>query len=160
MEYKPSKVYTKSQVLKKAAYYCAYQERCQQDLRNKLYQWGLHSQDVEELITLLIEDNFINEERFAKAFSSGKFHILKWGKVKIKNELKQRNISEYCICKGLEEIGNTEYQKTLKNIITKKLKEIKGKNKFQIMNKVASFAISKGYESELVFEIMKSDFEI
>ncbi|NTW31098.1 MAG: RecX family transcriptional regulator, partial [Bacteroidetes bacterium] len=105
MEDKPSKVYTKSEALKKAANYCAYQERCQQDIRNKLYQWGLHSQEVEDLIATLIGENFINEERFSKAFSSGKFHILKWGKIKIKNELKQRNISEYCIRKGLEEIG-------------------------------------------------------
>jgi len=159
MNDKPNKVYTKSQALKKAEYYCAYQERCQQDARNKLYQLGMHYQEVEEIIAMLIEDNFINEERFAKAFASGKFHILKWGKVKIKNELKKKNISEYCIRKSIEEIDESEYHLTLINIIEKKTKEIKAGNKFQIMAKVASFAISKGYESELVTDIVKDRFE-
>jgi len=160
MEDKSKKIYTINQAYKKAADYCAYQERCQQEVRNKLYHWGLHSEDVENVIALLITDGFVNEERFSKAFAGGKFRMKKWGKVKIKKELKQKNISDYCIRKGLGEIDNKEYIKSLKDIIDKKAGEIRGKNKFKKLNRVASFAISKGYESELVWDIIKDKIDI
>jgi regulatory protein len=107
---------------------------------------------------LLITDGFINEERFAKAFAGGKFRIKKWGKIKIKKELKQKNISDYCIRKGLGEIDNREYIKALKDTIVKKAGEIREKNKLKKLSRMASFAISKGYESELVWEIIKDTF--
>jgi len=160
MEDKSKKIYTKNQVYKKAADYCAYQERCQQEVRDKLYYWGLHREDVENVIALLITDGFINEERFSKAFAGGKFRMKKWGKVKIKKELKRKNISDYCIRKGLGEINNREYIKSLKDIIDKKIRKIGGKNKLKKLNRVASFAISKGYESELIWEIIKDKFDI
>ncbi|MFA5819912.1 MAG: RecX family transcriptional regulator, partial [Bacteroidales bacterium] len=99
-------------------------------------------------------------ERFSKAFAGGKFRMKKWGKVKIKKELKRKNISDYCIRKGLGEIDNREYIKSLKDIIDKKAREIMGKNKFKKLNRLASFAISKGYESELVWEVIKEKIEI
>jgi regulatory protein len=100
-EKKPKKKLTPNQALIKAQMSCAYQERCQQEIRDKLYEWGLHSNEVENIIADLISTNFLNEERFAKAFAGGKFRIKKWGKVKIKIELKKRKISDYCIRKGL-----------------------------------------------------------
>ncbi len=80
---KKPKVYTQKQALIKAESYCAYQERCQQEVRDKLYSWGLHEVQVENVIAELIASNFINEERFAKAYAGGKFRIKKWGRVKI-----------------------------------------------------------------------------
>ena len=159
MEEKPKKIFTKNQAYLKARNFCAYQERCQQEIRDKLYYWGLHKEDVEALIAELVSENFINEERYAKAFAGGKFRIKKWGKIKIEIELKKHNISEYCVRKGLEEVDDKEYLKFLKDIIGKKAKEYKAQNKFTKMKKIASYAISRGYESELVWDIIKESFE-
>lgn len=152
---KPKKKLTPNQATIKAQLSCAYQERCQQEMRDKLYEWGLHSNDVENIIANLISDNFLNEERFAKAFAGGKFRIKKWGRIKIKIELKKRKISDYCIKKAMQEIDEDEYTKTLKDIITKKLKTIP-KGKPQVRNyKAAQYAISRGFEGDLVWEIIK-----
>jgi len=160
MEEKPKKIFTREQAYKKAQDYCAYQERCQQEVRDKLYYWGLHSEDVENLIAMLITEGFINEERFAKIFAGGKFRIKRWGKVKIINELKLRKISKYCINKAMEEIGHKEYMKSLSDLIEKKAKEIKEKNQYKKFNKVATYAISRGYEREMVWDLLKEKFEI
>jgi regulatory protein len=154
-EKKPKKKLTPNQATIKAQLSCAYQERCQQEMRDKLYEWGLFSNDVENIIANLISDNFLNEERFAKAYAGGKFRIKKWGRIKIRIELKKRKISDYCIRKGMLEIEESDYLKTLKEIIAKKLKEIP-KGKIQIRNyKAAQYAISRGFESDLVWEAIK-----
>ena len=116
-EEKRKKIYSPQEALKKAYKFCAYQERNQQEIRDKLYEWGLHKQDVEQIISQLISEGFINEERFAIAYAGGKFRIKHWGKIKIKLALKQKNISEYCINKALREINNRDYQKTLEKTI-------------------------------------------
>lgn len=154
-EKKPKKKLTPNQATIKAQLSCAYQERCQQEMRDKLYEWGLFSNDVENIIANLISDNFLNEERFAKAYAGGKFRIKKWGRIKIRIELKKRKISDYCIRKGMLEIEESDYLKTLKEIIAKKLKETP-KGKIQIRNyKAAQYAISRGFESDLVWENIK-----
>jgi regulatory protein len=156
-EKKPKKKLTPNQALIKAQMSCAYQERCQQEIRDKLYEWGLHSNEVENIIADLISTNFLNEERFAKAFAGGKFRIKKWGKVKIKIELKKRKISDYCIRKGLAEIDDKEYINTLKDVISKKLKE-NSKEKIQIRNyKAAQYAQSRGFEGDLIWDIIKQE---
>jgi regulatory protein len=155
-EEKKKKKLTPGQAIIKARMSCAYQERCQQEMRDKLYEWGLHSNDVENIIANLITDNFINEERFAKAFAGGKFRIKKWGKVKIRIELKRKKISDYCIKKGLTEIDDKDYERTLEEIILKRLKE-NPKGKEQVRNyKAAQYAISRGFESDLVWEAIKT----
>lgn len=152
---KPKKKLTPNQATIKAQLSCAYQERCQQEMRDKLYEWGLHSNDVENIIANLISDNFLNEERFAKAFAGGKFRIKKWGRVKIKIELKKRKISDYCIKKGMQEIDEDEYIKTLKSILVKKLKE-NPKGKQHVRNyKAVQYAMSRGFEGDLVWETIK-----
>ena len=154
-EKKPKKKLTPNQATIKAQLSCAYQERCQQEMRDKLYEWGLFSNDVENIIANLISDNFLNEERFAKAYAGGKFRIKKWGRIKIRIELKKRKISDYCIRKGMLEIEESDYLKILKEIIAKKLKET-NKGKIQIRNyKAAQYAISRGFESDLVWENIK-----
>ena len=151
----PKKKLTPNQATIKAQLSCAYQERCQQEMRDKLYEWGLFSNDVENIIANLISDNFLNEERFAKAYAGGKFRIKKWGRIKIRIELKKRKISDYFIRKGMLEIEESDYLKTLKEIIAKKLKETT-KGKIQIRNyKAAQYAISRGFESDLVWENIK-----
>ena len=157
---KPKKKLTPNQATIKAQLSCAYQERCQQEMRDKLYEWGLYSNDVENIIANLISDNFLNEERFAKAYAGGKFRIKKWGRVKIKIELKKRKISDYCIKKGMQEIDEDEYIKTLKSILVKRLNE-NPKGKQQVRNyKAAQYAISRGYEGDLVWDILRSDWVI
>jgi regulatory protein len=153
-ETKPKKKLTPSQALIKAQMTCAYQERCQQEMRDKLYEWGLHSNDVENIIANLITDNFLNEERFAKAFAGGKFRIKKWGRVKIKIELKKRKISDYCIRKAMEEIDDSSYINVLKDVLHKRLKDSKGKVYIQHY-KAAQYALSRGFEGDLIWETIK-----
>lgn len=142
------------QALKKAQLYCAYQERCQQEVRDKLYEWGLTTNDLENIIAALITDNFVNEERFAQLFAGGKFRIKKWGKIKIRLELKKRNITEYCIKKGLQEINDKDYLHTIQQLIAKKSKEIKGV-KPQVRNyKIAQYICSKGFEPDIVWGVL------
>ncbi len=156
LETKPKKKLTPNQAYISAQKYCAYQERCQQEMRNKLYEWGLYSNDVENIIANLITENFLNEERFAKLFAGGKFRIKKWGRIKIKIELKKRKISEYCIKSAMKEIDEQQYYETLKSIISKKLKELPKGKEYQKNYKTAQYAISRGYESDMVWEIIKS----
>ena len=102
--------------------YCAYQERCQSEIRIKLFGSGLKDDEIENILCNLIEQNFINEQRFAKTFVRSKFRQKRWGKVKIKIHLKQKNISDYCIKIGMEEINTNEYMDTLSLVVSKKEK--------------------------------------
>lgn len=135
--------------------WCAYQERAQQETRDKLYEYGLHSNEVEQIISNLIENNFLNEERFAMIYVSGKFRIKKWGKIKIKGGLKAKRVSDYCINKAMKQIDVNEYFATLEKVIHQKNKLLKEPNKIKRNNKLFLFASSKGYESNLISEILK-----
>jgi len=146
---------TPEQALSKAQGTCAYQERCQQEVRDKLYQWGLHSNDVEDIIVKLINDNYLNEERFAKAFAGGKFRIKKWGRVKIKLELKKRKVSDYCIKQALKEIDDKAYMLTLKKTIEERAKKVKQKNPIKRNYLLGQYAISRGFESDLVWDLLR-----
>lgn len=136
--------------------WCAYQERCQQDARTKLYELGLWPEAVENIIVKLIEDNFLNEERFATAFARGKFTIKKWGRIKIKQELKQKRVGDYCLKKAMQQIDETEYMATLKKLIDSKRKLIKEKNPIKLNYKLMNYVLSKGYEKDLVFDILNN----
>ena len=130
--------------------YCAYQERCDQEVRKKLKSWFLYSEDVDILISDLIQNNFLNEERFASAFVSGKFRIKKWGKIKIKQHLKQKNISNYSINKALNEIDADDYMQTLQNLAAAKNKLITATNKWDRLGKLQRYLHGKGYEGEFI----------
>jgi len=155
-EVKFKKKYTPEIAFQKIAKWCAYQERSQQETRNKLYEYGLYSKDVELLISRLITDNFLNEERFAIAFAGGKFRQLGWGRIKIKAALKQKKVSEYCMKKGLCSIAEGDYQKKLLKVIEKRQKEEKEKNKVKRNYKLAQYAMSRGYEPDLVWDCLKA----
>ena len=152
------KFYTPLQALAKIQDWCAYQERCQQEVRDKLYEYGLKTDDVENIISQLISDNFVNEERFARAYAGGKFRIKKWGRIKIKAGLRAKKISEYCMRKAFEEINDKDYTLTLKKLIESKAKLVKEKNVIRKKFKLLSYASSKGYEKELIMEVLNEDF--
>lgn len=135
--------------------YCAYQERSHQEVKNKLYDYGLYSSDVDELLSRLITEGFLNEERFAKAFAGGKFRMKKWGRLKIQNKLESLGLTNKCIGRGMKEIDAVDYSKTLKDLIRKKALQTTEQNPFKKRDKVARFAIAKGYEPELVWEVVK-----
>lgn len=143
---KQKKTLTPLQAKGKAENYCAYQERAQQEVRNKLYEWGLHQEEVENLIVQLIEDNFLNEERFAKAYTLGKFRMKGWGKIKIKQHLKAKNISEPLITIALKEINKEEYSKKIKEIAKKKSKKPITSLSFIEKTKLYNYILSKGFE--------------
>lgn len=134
--------------------WCAYQERSQQEARDKLYELGMWPEAVENIIAKLIEDNFLNEERFAMQFARGKFVIKKWGRIKIKMELRQKRVSDYCLKKALQQIDETEYLHTLKKLIDVKRRSITEKNPVKLKYKLMSYALSKGYEKDLVFDVL------
>lgn len=152
------KKYTPTQAKSLIAKYCAYQERCHQEVRDKLYNYGLIPDDVEILIYELIQQDFINEERFTLAFVRGKFAHKKWGKNKIVQELKKRKISDYCIKKGLNEIDMDKYDEMLVDLLTKKIHSLRGIKGYQKNYKAAQFAIGKGYESDMVWSTIKLHF--
>lgn len=145
--------------IEKIKNWCAYQERSHFETKTKLFEFGLYSNEVDEAITALISENFLNEERFAEAFTRGKFRIKHWGKIKIKNELKQRLVSDYSINKALKLIDDNEYYTVLKKIISKKIAETKEKNEYKKKHKVFQYAISRGFESNLISEIIKLPIE-
>lgn len=138
----------------KAAKYCAYQERTQQEVRDKLYSYGLSREVVEDVLAELILEGFVNEERYAKAFSRGKFINNKWGRVKIAIALRQKGISEYCVRTGLEAIDEEEYYSLLKSLIEKKWKSLSHEEKYVRKHKTARYAIGKGFESDLIWKIL------
>lgn len=150
-----SKVVTPEEAMNRIARYCAYQERSHQEVRNKLYSFGLRTSDVEMLLSRMITDGFLNEERFARAFAGGKFRLKKWGRNKIIHELEALQVSSRCIRSGLEEIDQKTYLRTLEGLLKKKLATLDEPNPFRRKDRAARFVIAKGYEPPLVWELLK-----
>lgn len=139
----------------KIKHYCAYQERSHAETRDKLYSFGLYKHEVETLLTRLIEENYLNEERYAIAFAGGKFRMKQWGRVKIKYELQQNRVSSYCIKKAMTAIDEDDYQNTLQKLATAKLVTLKSeKNIFVKKTKLRNYLMQKGFEPALVMEIV------
>lgn len=155
MENKRKKL-TPQQALQKIYNYCAYQERSHKEVRNKLYSYGLWGSEVEDLLTRLITEDFLNEERFAKSYAGGKFRMKKWGKIKIERELEAHGLTPRCIKIGLKEIEESDYQATLAAIIEKKWNVLDESNLFKKKDKTARYAIMKGFEPNLVWQVIKS----
>lgn len=153
MDYK--KTLTPQQALLKAAGYCAYQERCHHEVEEKLAEWGLYGTDAGEIILKLMEQNYLNEERFAKAFAGGKFRVKHWGRNKIRQELKARRVSDYCIREGLKEIEEEAYAETLAELAKEKLESVREKNPLAAKNKTAQYLVGKGYETDLIWNVLR-----
>lgn len=142
------------QIQTKVENYCAYQERSQQEVRDKLYRLGLHRAEVEQTIAQLIEDGFLNEERFAKAFVLGKHRMKKWGRFKIKQALKLKSVSEPLIKIALTELDEDEYRANLKEIILKKSALSKATDPYQQKMQLMQYGYMKGYEKDLVLSVL------
>lgn len=143
----------KSKNLEKAKRFCALQERSHQELREKLYGWGLHREEVEDIIATMISENFLNEERFALAYASGKFIIKRWGKIKIEHGLRLHRISEPLIRQALESIDPQEYMDCLKYVLLKKEKDFAALPIPHRKKRLLSFAYSRGFEKDLVLQL-------
>lgn len=142
-------------VLVKAANFCAYQERTQAEVREKLQKLGVEGDEANEMIVYLIEENYLNEGRFAKIFAGSKFRVKHWGRTKILYELKARKLSEHSIREGMAEIDEDEYIETLRTLIEKKKRELRAeKQPLVLRQKLARYAMGKGFEGDLVWNII------
>lgn len=146
------KIYTVAEATRKLEFYCSYQERCHMEVVEKLKSMGMIPQVIDSIVVHLIENNFLNEERFASSFARGKHHIKKWGKIRIVNELKFRNISKYNIDCALKEITAEEYSATFHELAEKHWNSITEKSLPKKKKKFCDFLLRKGYESHLIFD--------
>lgn len=150
----PKKYLTKQQALEKLQRYCAYQDRCHQEVRHKLLDLGVYGDTLEEIMAELVEERFLDEERFARGFARGKFRMKQWGRRRIVRELKQRDISAYCIRQALGEIDEAAYQESLRQLLEDRWRHYGQLPTFERKAKSAGYALRRGFESELVWDYL------
>lgn len=146
------KTYTVQEATRKLEHYCAYQERCHQEVKQKLQNMHMIPEAIDLITVHLIEHNFLNEERYAIAFALGKFRIKKWGRQRLTLELKRKNISKININKALTEIEETDYIEAFDALANKKANSILETNKLKKRKKLIDFLLYRGWESHLVYE--------
>nr|WP_298990700.1 regulatory protein RecX [uncultured Polaribacter sp.] len=147
-----NKVFTVDEIKRKLEQYCVYQDRCHKEVEQKMREYNLIPEAKEMILLSLLQDNFLNEERFAKSFARGKFRIKHWGKQRIVRELKFRDISSYNIKTSLKEIDEKEYLKTIYSITEKRNEAISEPNIYKRKRKLIDFLMRKGYENELIYK--------
>ena len=147
-----TQTYTVDEALKKLQNYCSYQERCHQEVQQKLKDMQMIPEVIDHIILQLIQDNFLNEERFAKTFVRGKFKIKKWGRHRLTLELKKKNVSKNNINQALKEIDEQEYIDTFNSLAEKRLKSITESNNLKKKKKLADYLLYRGWESHLVYD--------
>ncbi len=152
--FKPKNTSTPEQALMKLKQYCGYQERCHQDVKEKLYSLGLYKPDVEKLISQLIEENYLNEERFARLFAGGHFRQKQWGKQKIVYALRQKKLSEFNIKLGLTEIDPSEYERVAQKLIKTKWGMLKKEQYQNRAAKTTAFMLQRGFEPSLIQSLL------
>jgi regulatory protein len=140
---------------KKLYRYCAYQERCHQEVEAKLAEWRIHPEEADAIIHHLITEGFLNEERFSRAFAGGKFRLKGWGRLRIVRELEQRGLSKNCIQAGLNEIDEHVYVNYLRRLLAKRAAHEHSENVYSLRNRIARFAIQRGFEPEMVWSELK-----
>ena len=148
---------TKEQALQKLKHYCAYQERCHSEVKEKLYQLGVWKKDHDEIIASLIEENYLNEERFAIAYAGGKFRVKQWGRVKIKYELKQKQVSDYSIKKAMKQIDEEEYLSVMNKLAKEKYAALKSEQYLVRKKKTMDYLLAKGFEADLVRKAVENE---
>ena len=147
--------FTIKQATKKLEHYCAYQDRCHEEVIQKLRSMKMDQDEIDQIIVQLIADNFLNEERFACSYARGKHRIKHWGKIRIVNELKFRKISQYNINLALKEITTEEYEATFHNLAERNWESIRELNPLKKRKKFCDYVLRKGFESNLVYEKVK-----
>jgi len=143
----------------KIARYCSYQERAHSEVEQKLYTYNLHFNQVQEVLAWLITENYLNEERFAIAFAGGRFRLKQWGKIKIRQHLLRKKVSEYSINTALNLLDEEDYQQTLISLINRKSETTVAKSKLELRNKVGRSLITKGFEPEIVWQQIRTIIE-
>ena len=146
--------YTVEEIKRKMEAYCAYQERCHKDIESRLKQMDLIPEVREAILLHLLEQDFLNEERFARSFARGKFRIKKWGRSRIERALKSKDISSYNIATGLSEIEEEEYQRTLFELAERKFEATTEDHVLKKRKKVADHLLRKGFESDRVYAVL------
>jgi regulatory protein len=154
MQTKPNRL-TPAQAWEKMKTYCAYQERCQSEVFGKLREASLTAMEADTIISRLIEENFLNEERFARSFARGHFKLKKWGKKKIEYALKQKQISDYCIKKAMTEIEEDAYDNTLQKLASTKWEAVKNGTPAQRWDKTRRFLLQKGFSAQEVLAALR-----
>ncbi|MEZ4801764.1 MAG: regulatory protein RecX [Gelidibacter sp.] len=149
---KTTKAYTIEEATRKLEQYCSYQERCHKEVIQKLQRMNMIPQAIDVIVVHLLNNNFLNEERFARAFVRGKFRIKKWGNYRITQELKQRDISKTLITLAIKEIPGSEYLETFHELAEKKARTIKDTNIQKKKKKLADYLLYRGWESHLVYD--------
>ncbi len=144
-----------AELIRQAKYFCAYQERCSSEVLQKLTSLGADKQQQQIVMDILIQEAFLDDRRFANAYAQGKYKNNHWGRIKIFLELTRRGIPNNIIEQAIEGIDNDEYIQILQHLITKKIQTIKNKNQQQTMEKTAYFCTGKGFEPELVWQLIK-----
>ena len=155
---KTIKITDEKVALTKAEHFCAYQERAQQEVRDKLYDWGLWPDAVENIIVNLIGGNFLNEERFAKAYVQGKFKQKGWGRIKIKQGLKLKKIPDGLLKKALATIDTDDYTAMIAKVLQKKAPFLKEKDPYKRRYKLQQYAMSRGFEGDLINDVLKEAY--
>ena len=155
MPKQPDKPLTPDQVLDKMAKYCAYQERCVKDVRDKLKTFDLPQEGKDKILDYLLDNRFVNDERFAKSFVRGKINQSGWGVNKIRFHLIQKGIDKEIIDEALGQTDEETYRQRLIDILKTKSKTVKAENDFERKRKLAAYAMQKGFEGSLVWEVLK-----
>ena len=151
-----ARILDKKQALAKAESFCVYQERSQKEVRYKLVEWGIRGDELEEILSELIMNNFLNEERFANSYTSGKFNIKKWGRIKIKQGLKLKGVPDKMMNKALYSIDDGDYMQTLENLALKKASSLGENNPLKRKMKLISYLQTRGFETELILLALKA----
>ena len=158
MAKQPAKPLTPDQVLDKMAKYCAYQERCVKDVRDKLKAFEISEEEKAKILDYLLDNRFVNDERFAKSFVRGKVNQSGWGVNKIRFHLIQKGIDKDIIEEALGQTDEEVYKQRLIEILKTKAKTVKVSNDFEKKRKLAAYAMQKGFEGSLVWEVLKEYF--
>ena len=145
-------VYSIKEAIQKIEFFCSYQERCHEEVVSKLYSMKMDSDEIDQIMVHLIAENFLNEERFASSFARGKHRIKHWGKIRIVNELKFRNISQTLINTALKEITPEEYLDTFHTLAERHWESIREKNVLKKRKKFCDYMLRRGFESNLVYD--------
>lgn len=153
--FRSAKRATPEQAFQLLKHFCGYRERCHEEVKEKLRSVGVWGADQEVLISKLIEGDYLNEERFARIYAGGKFRVNRWGRNRIRYELKQKRVSEYCIKKGLAEIDEEEYVSVLSRLAESKYKSLTGLKAIR-RNKTISYLMGRGFESDLIRSVLNS----
>jgi regulatory protein len=140
--------------LDKAMAHCSYREFCCDDIRNKLSLWGIENDDAEKIIGILIDENYVNESRYATAFVRDKFKYNKWGKVKIAAHLRVKKLAPEIISSALDSIDIEQYTKLMRRLIESHRRSVKAKNQYDLKAKLLRYGLSKGFENSLLYDIL------